>query len=750
MVDIPQTLLDESNQKNWKELTHGEVVELKDTIDHIAHLANLKSKLLTKYHDLERAEVVAQLTDAVRQNVVKLKQSGRYNDSTLKEFAASFLRGADAELLKMEVLLDILDGGEIDGPFRTLVWRPLREAQAEEQDLVKKYSERFIEMFEALTKGKETEYRAVYDISHLGIRAGVKNITSVTKFEILQMVLNMANDSNYTKMLEGWGVENQAAFEQFVFEHTEEADWDWAQSIWNMVGELWPMIEEVEQRRTGLKPKKIVPRTVITPFGLYGAAKGEGYIPIMYDVEKSRTTHKNEQRDHVFFTNENLYAHPLIGNGFTEARIEDYSAPIRLDLIGVPAHLSKVIHYLTHFDVVSGLDKVLSTESLQTAIEETMGSQYGDMFTPWLQGIARSTTVDDRTLKSLNTFLRFLRTHATVHNLAFRWTTLVMQATGHFPAMRYLKRTLPNYKKYYGEAILKTRVFGLVNAKEYFRVYEEVIAKSKFMRQRVSLFDRDQRDVINRAMAIGVERMVKGQVALEKANNVTKFGMQLIGMVQLGTVDIPVWLTAYNGFKEEFQGKTEADAIDFADRAVSVSQGSGGEMDLAAIQRGGEAQKMLVLHYSYMSAMYANLRQVLGRASEINVGQKILDMAYILMLPAVATIAIKGWLPDLDDDEDGQNFMVWLAKIFAREAASTVPVVRDVAQSIEWGRPSASTAAARATALAVDASKFEDAQEAAYDIARVTSFITGFSGAIIEYIEWIDDHFIGETKKDDD
>jgi hypothetical protein len=114
-------------------------------------------------------------------------------------------------------------------------------------------------------------------------------------------------------------------------------------------------------------------------------------------------------------------------------------------------------------------------------------------------------------------------------------------------------------------------------------------------------------------------------------------------------VDIPTWLGAYE--KAVAGGNDEDTAVALADQAVIDAQGSGQTKDLSAIERGGPAQKLFTVFYSFMNTTL-NLAAV-SKMTPDSKAKFAVNMLLLTVLPATLQVLVKDALtPGGEDDDD--------------------------------------------------------------------------------------------------
>jgi hypothetical protein len=156
---------------------------------------------------------------------------------------------------------------------------------------------------------------------------------------------------------------------------------------------------------------------------------------------------------------------------------------------------------------------------------------------------------------------------------------------------------------------------------------------------------------------------------------------------------LPTWLGAYR--KAEAGGMGEVDAVAFADKTVRNAHGAQGAPDLAAIQRGSEAQKLFTMFYGFFNHIYN--RQVGGvraagsmvqnlRAGDFagargDFAKTLSTFTFYLMMPALIEGLVSQGGPSDDDD-----WLSWGARQAAGEVPAGLPIVRDMAKAALDGR----------------------------------------------------------------
>lgn len=708
-VLVPPKLRDEAFRTSWKELSIEDMLALRDSVRNLEHMARRKNEFLANRDRRQREAVQADLVAAVDANG---KPSNPRLSLTPTEIETwkSWLHTAEGALVKMEFLIDLLDGGDPQGQWRRNVFTPIAEAQAERLDLSKEYTEKLARSMDTLLKGKSKAYTAQWYEPTLGVR--------MNKMNLLALALNVGNEGNLHRLTDakgnGW---SEQAIMSVLDQRMTESDWAFVRETWTLIDSLWPRIAEQERRLTGVVPEKVQGRTVRTRFGEFEG----GYFPVVYDPHRSQFAYKIADKG-LYEGLENHFQRAITGHGHTIERT-NVAGPLLLDLAVIPSHLDQVIHDLTHREVLMQVDKLLQSEQIRAAFKRTnFGDEWFQLFRPWLQGIAKDRIVENRALQGFSRLLAATRSATTTFTLGFRATTLLMQTTGHSNAVGILRERLPNWRQHYVSGMRKA--LGGLSPKQMHATYEGVLEASGEMRHRISNLDRDLRDVIRRNQG-----KVTGPARARRA------AMELIGKMQMFGVDLPVWLASYEGAQAEL-GYTHEQAVEFADSVVRMSQGAAGAKDLSAIQRADEGYKQFTLFYSYMNTVYNQVALFSGRRvkSIRDVPAFLASYGYFILLPALGAALIRdalgsNALPEEDADEG--DWFAWFVGLGLSELASMVPFVRDVLpplirQVTDGGRYfSGETPVQRAGEAVSDLVVPKDAIDFMFDMARIGSLAAG-------------------------
>lgn len=676
---IPEWVRNDARVRNWSTLTVDELQGLRDAVDNITTLARRKVEFMEGSEHRSMDSAAGELVAAVQTNVLAGKPPtppGERPRGWRKgyENVKSTLVGMDAEWLKIEQVLDRLDGFTHGGPWRRFIWQPLAEARNERLARSEAITAQYQKLVEAVAKGREKEMLKTRYYRELERNGPFGTDGRYSRWGLIMIALNLGNESNAKKLLEGYGW-NEAQVMAVLDRELTDRDKAFVQDTFDLINSMWPEIDAQARKLTGTAPKKVEGRTIT----IGGTTIRGQYFPVVYDLSRSRHSAELANRDSIFSAEQNQWMRPTTGHGWEQSRTA-VVRPIMLDASVIAAHLDQVILDLTHREPLLRVDKLLRREDVRNALLFSIGEAQYNQLRPWLQRIAQDRFVERTALSAGDRFLRGFRVRATTLGLGLRATTLAMQVGGHANAVGLLRDRLgPSWRRHWLGAVTQTGM-GL-NVRNMIRIRDQVFELSGFMRGRVDALDRDMRLIQRQAEYSGG---LPGEGAIEATKSARAKAMGLIGQVQLYTVDIPTWLAAYNGAIEDLE-LTHDQAVDFADQMVSQSQGSGGAMDLSAIQAGAESWKQMVLFFSYQNTVYQQLRNAGVRLFERgDVGNAVSTVVLWLTIPAVFSQLVRSVLSPRGAElpDEPEEWAWWLAAGTVAEGIGTVPFAREAAPAI--------------------------------------------------------------------
>ncbi len=654
-VVIPDRLMNEAYRINYKDMSLEEVYGVRDSIKNIEHLGRKKQEYLRNKDKREYEIVRNEVVDRIYSSNKTLPKAG-VADHLGEDIIAKKSRikkaiaDADAAHLKIERVIDWLDGGDPNGPANQAIFVPMAEAEAWKNDKNKEMAKSFEESMEKIPlKERQVWFRGRSAIPQL-------NGDRYQKGQLIVMALHSGTESNMGRIEDGHGYTREQVMAA-LNENLTEAEWKFVEEMWQLVGSLWPESSAAEKARTGVMPEKIEGWDVHTKFGVI---KGD-YFPIVYDGELSnRAKQISEKRADAFF--ENSYIRPASKSGSMIERLQSTGMPLLLDVNTIANHIQKEVHVLAYRDAITAVDKLTSDKAFAEAVNDTLGPSVHEMFRPWLHAIANDA-FDVPAENFLGKVLARLRRGTTVMAMGLKISTAIQQPLGMTQSMFELARHGGNRQ---------AAAWLGVGAKQFIKnpreAFKFVTEKSGEIRHRQNNFDRDVRTNL-RALTYKSGTWI----------NIQQSYFMMTAIMDMSVV-LPTWIGAYNKGLKDFDGD-EKSSIQFADKIVRLSQGTGSMKDLAGIQRGSELQRLFTMFYSYFNTYYNALRASGKRVkTEGGVPRFVADMFLITIIPALLSEIITGRGPDEDDEIE--DIAKWAAVKAGTYPLMSVVGVRDLASYV--------------------------------------------------------------------
>lgn len=643
---IDDRLLDEARKINFASVKMTELRSIHDALRNIEHLARTVNKLMYANKQAEFGQAKGELIAAAVGNIGE--SAARYSESAkpLTQNAKEALQGLDAEIIKTEQLMMWLDGDNVKGPWHEYIWNPLKEAQHALNDDTKAVVEKLDDLFQNMPK--EWRRRLLDKVQLQG------DTVTRTRKDLIGMALNLGNDQNRKKLIEGNFGGNAAMADQVMSRLTAQ-DWKFVQDTWNLIETLWPKIAAVQKRLTGLEPVKVerAPFVARDAEGNEVAKLEGGYYPLVADRLKSNVGLKQEAD--IF---EESYISTNTSHGFTKERTgATYPLDFNFERI-LTHHLTQVIKDYTHREAVLAANKILLDPEIRATLQNTLGEKYEPLFRSWLKDIANDTnrSIADG-LGPWSRAFTATRANLVAAIMGFKATTMISQVTSLGVSLdrvgaKHLSKSLLDYVK---NPMAMTR-----------NVYDV----SGELRHRANNLDRD----INlRLRAMVGKHSVKDEVQ--------RFAFHGIAVADSITA-VVTWNGAYN--QAMANNKSREEAILEADAAVRLTQGAGSVMDQSAMQRNrGEFWRATTMFYSYFNALYSTGRDIgfqVDSAKDLPRALSRYFLAFVIPYVIAELILLRG--PDDDKDE---SYLPWLARKALLSPFFTVPFLRDAANAMDSG-----------------------------------------------------------------
>ena len=629
-----------ADSRSWSDMSFEEFTNLSDAVKQVAAADRCERQFLSRRDKQSLAEIAKELAAQARREY-KVRPRKRVEKAAL-DTPKKWLRTAHAQLMKVEFLCDMLDGGEHGGVWERTIFRPIAEAESRRDVRLKREVERM----------RSPELFGRYDMTRLRQKVMVDAVKEAFTLEQRLMVaLNMGNDGNYERLKSGFGWTDEQIAD--IVSSLSKEDWDFVTNIWKYLESFRKESFAVERTLTGIEPRAVEARPFMTRYGMVSG----GYFPVAYDPEKGRKAFERAQeKDDKKLLGGRNYGGAQTAHGHLKARSKGGTGePLDLSFSVIGNHVFDVVHDFTFRIPVMDVAKVLRNRDVQTALSETVGPEQARLFMPWLQDVSMMRR-DPASLweKSLSK----ARALTTTYGLGHKLTVLVQQGTGYLQTIDMIG--LENTAR----GVLK--VFA--NPAEIPALFRETCELSPFMATRMESFDRDIKDIDR--------RIIPRRGAARVADAAREWSMKSIGLCQMG-VDLGTWWGAYEKRMRETRGDMR-ESVAYADSVVRMTQGGGGTKDLARIQRGNEALKMVTMFYSFFNVQYNMWARRAHLTKSVRDVPKALNTVFLTaVLGPVLAEMLAGRGPD-----DDESWLGWGAKLTVTYPFMAIPVLRDVVNGI--------------------------------------------------------------------
>jgi hypothetical protein len=351
----------------------------------------------------------------------------------------------------------------------------------------------------------------------------------------------------------------------------------------------------------------------------------------------------------------NNFIRPTTRQGHTIERRGFGGQPVKLTLDVLYDHIQNVIHDLTHREAILDVNRLTQDPLVRDAIISVAGRPLYRTIRPWLQAVAGDYQRSD--FGFLAKLLNYARSGTTIMAMGLKATTSLAQLGGFAQSISVLGEGLV------GKGILRTLDSG--NPAHIRRQLDFIFERDEQMRNRRSNFDREARDLLRGLPTDGF------------AGSFSEWWMYSIGLMDM-TVAAPTWMGAYRKGMTDFKGD-ERKAIEYAGRIVRQTQGSGLVKDLAQIQRGGPALRLMTQFYTFFAAQYGlfwrNYKQL--RTGQIGVAEFSYSMFYVWVISALA-----GEMLSFRGPEEDEPWLAWAARNLAEYPFMAVIGLRDAARFV--------------------------------------------------------------------
>ncbi len=666
-IAIPEAVLRDAARRPYKTLPVEELRGVVDSLKNLEHVALRWNKLIDAQQQRDLDEAVEGIVANFDANLPK-RPPGRVG--TASENARNGVRQYLDLVLNAGTLLREIDGFEDLGAAYRNMKSPIDDAM--NRLIVRK--EKAATDLEALYSVYSKDERR-----RMAVREFIPSLGySLSKWERIAVALNTGNEGNYQRLTDtsvrGAMTEDQV---RAVLDTLDARDARFVQSVWDYVGSFRDDIAARERRTTGVEPKWVEAK----PVTIAGVSLKGGYYPLKYDPRLSSLARDDETQEIAQSLQAGRFGKAQTRNGHLKARAQSSGRDIELDMSVLHRHVNQVVYDLELSEPVSNSWRILQDGRVRSAFRDAGRQADFDALETWLKDVAEG---EIRSADLVGRAARSLKSNFTAAKLAFNLGSVMIQVTGLSQSMVVAGK--------------KNMAIGIMQAaKDPVGLSRDIAAKSVYMRTRQTTFNKDIYDFYSDPKT-GPVATRWGEI---KSEIIGPLAFWLMTKVQWHLVDVPTWMAGYRQGLAKY-GNDEAQAIAHADSIVKRAQASGLFSDRSAIERGSVTRtarqndviRLFTALGSYMFAKFNVAYERSRRAGRViqDEGLSIrsarealsyaVDIGFLFTLEAVLAAAIRGQLPD-DDDEEDDGWLTFLAKQTGFSVMGTLPGIRDLAGPLQ-------------------------------------------------------------------
>lgn len=625
---------------NYKNISYGQFKDLIGVVQALWDLSKDTKSITVKgeKHTVEKAVEELQLASDRFRSDKKSKDEYERTPNKWDKFKSGLL-GIKAYLRRFEHWVDVMDMGDVRGPFRKFLFEATSDATSEFLETNKRYKKRFVDLSEDIKK----TFKLGDEIKSPELGFAFRD-----KSEVLGALLHTGNPSNKKKLLvgRGWaqlnedGSLNTSKWDSFIERaHRDgiltKADYDYVQSLWDLMEEIKPLAQRSHKKIFGFFFDEITSEQIDTPFGSYRG----GYAPAKVDPFAVKDITRRAELE-AFIKSNPSFSYPASGGrGFTKGRVDNFNKPLNIDVGLVGKHIEDVLKFSIIKPAVVDAAKVLMNEDFKASINSIDNQVIDKMIKPALNRADKNTiSVTDPSAPALaKKFGSLIKSNASLQ-LMFANVINVAEQVGGFGIAA---------TKVGPRSLMKAGYRYLSNPK---KINEQVSESSQAMRVR---FDDQIFEIERTAQDIFSEKS-----SLGKMRDWAQKHAYFMQVYVQNVMDNIIWSASYD--EAVSKGLSHKDSVTKADSDVRTTQSSRRPIDISNLETNA------TLGFFQMFMNFFNMMANVNTSNftklyyeDIGMTQKYAKGFYLYMM-GFASVAIvsesirKAAAGGVDEDEDGE------------------------------------------------------------------------------------------------
>lgn len=599
IISMPEFVLNPNN-----DLTNAPQLSLANYMDVIDALKNIRAiaKQDTQMNKIAAGEAFEQVKADTIAHLQELPveyeaEIGSDSKKSLRKRIVEWPKNFMATLRNADNFFLMMDNWT-EGYFTREFYNKINHCADMESEMLEGYQKGLTDALQKWEPDKETgiahDKRIYYE--ELG--------GSADKHALIAMLCNLGSDSNAARLCsqKPVGVKNSDIWVEeseligkeeamlqtkqnlieFLCKHLTKADIAYAQARINAASKFWPMLAEVNRRTKGFEPPKIEASPLVMKL-----ASGEsvvfdgGYFPLERDMRTGSMPGKFDRIDSTEEGSRPPQRTLATDTSASKARTGG-KYPVDLSRGSEVTAVKKYIHDICYRETMLDFRKILNDEDIYRNMVERLGDTNVRLFREFLQACA-------------NPYGN--KTAYMAENLFTKAANALRNIATNTAIMLNFKTAMQNFSNIllYGNS-----VEGFTHADAFRALYrgltgegraevDAICAKSVFMRERMQVPDVTLRDIQNRSDLNPIEKKT------------LKYGALLLGYTDMMTAK-PVFAEAY--MKKINEGKTEQEALDFANAVIRRTLGSSRIHDVSSLQRGSGLFRLFTMFQGFFNTQF--------------------------------------------------------------------------------------------------------------------------------------------------
>jgi hypothetical protein len=659
IISMPEFVLNPNNDlTNAPQLSLANYMDVIDALKNIRAIAKQDTKMnkiaAGKAFEQVKADTIAHLQELPVEYEAEI---GSDSKKSLRKRIIDWPKNIIATLRNADNFFLMMDNWTEEGYFTREFYNKINHCADMESTMLESYQNELIDALQKWEPDKKTgiahNQRIYYE--ELG--------GSADKHALIAMLCNLGSDSNAARLCsqKPVGVKNSDIWVEeseligreeamlqtkqnlieFLCKHLTKADIAYAQARINAASKFWPMLAEVNRRTKGFEPPKIEASPLVMKL-----ASGEsvvfdgGYFPLERDTRTGSMPGKFDRIDSTEEGSRPPQRTLATNTGSSKARIGG-KYPVDLSRGSEVTAVKSTIHDICYRETMLDFRKILNDEDIYRNMVERLGDTNVRLFREFLQACAnpygnKTAYMAEKTFTKIANALRNATMNMVImfnFKAAMQNTTNIFLYGNSTEGFTHVDTFRALLRSFTGEGRAEV---------------DAICAKSAFMRERSQAPDITLRDIQKRSDLDPIEKKT------------LKYGALLLGYTDMMTAK-PIFAEAY--MKKINEGKTEQEALDFANAVIRRTLGSSRIHDVSSLQRGSGLFRLFTMFQGFFNTQFnqwdreAHIVKRLWNSGEKKemaerliafVGAKFLSVCFLNV--AIAELSLTA---PFEKDEDG-------------------------------------------------------------------------------------------------